>query len=94
MLRAIRRSGHCRNGGGFVSRGGAMAVTVEGQGHSLRERLRARLDDAAKLKCDEHGESVVAVHIYGRENGWFDTRWTTCCEKLEREAGKIVKERC
>jgi hypothetical protein len=33
------------------------------------------------------------VIIHGRENGWFDSRWTTCCEGLERQAAGILKER-
>lgn len=71
-----------------------MQVTVEGPEHSLQSRLRERLDHAATLECHEHRQKVVAVHIHGRENGWFDTRWTTCCEHLEREAIKIVRGRC
>ncbi len=39
-------------------------------------------------------EPVVAVTILGRENGWFDSRWTTCCEGLEKQAVAILKERC
>lgn len=74
-----------------------MQVTIEDREPGLRERLRhllaPRLADAAALRCDEHGETPVAVSIHGRENGWFDARWTTCCEKLERKAVAIVKER-
>jgi hypothetical protein len=72
----------------------AMHVTVVDRGHSLRQRLRERLERAAKLRCAEHGGGVVAVTIHARENGWFDARWTTCCESLEREAAAIVKDRC
>ncbi|HEX6099695.1 MAG TPA: hypothetical protein VF432_25500 [Thermoanaerobaculia bacterium] len=72
----------------------AMAVTIEDLGLAARERLRERLERAAALQCAEHGQPVVAVTIHGRENGWFDARWTTCCEKLERQAAAIVKDRC
>jgi hypothetical protein len=72
-----------------------MQITIEDRGRpTLRERLRERLDHAAALRCAEHGQPVVAVTIHGRENGWFDTRWVTCCEALERQAAAIVKERC
>jgi hypothetical protein len=72
----------------------ALRITIEERGPALRERLRERLDRAASLRCDEHGEAVVAVAINVRENGWFDSRWTTCCESLMRQAAAIVKERC
>ena len=73
----------------------AMHITVEDRGRpTLRERLRERLDHAAALRCAEHGQPVVAVTIHGRENGWFDARWVTCCDTLERQAAAIVKERC
>jgi len=71
-----------------------MNITIRDGSLSLRERLRERLDRAARLRCAEHGESVVGVTINGRENGWFDSTWTTCCEALERQAAAIVKERC
>lgn len=74
-----------------------MKVTIEDRDSGLRERLRQllapRLADAAGLRCAEHGQTPVAVSIHGRENGWFDARWTTCCETLERQAVAIVKER-
>ena len=73
---------------------GKMRVTVDDRGPELRERLRERLDRAARLLCDEHGRPVVAVSIHGRENGWFDSTWTTCCERLQQQAAAIVKERC
>ena len=60
---------------------------------SLRERLRERLDRAAGLRCAEHDQPPVAVTINARENGWFDSRWTTCCEKLEEQAAAILKHR-
>jgi hypothetical protein len=73
----------------------AMQITIEDRGRpTLRERLRERLDHAAALRCAEHDQPVVAVTIHGRENGWFDTRWVTCCEALEQQAAAIVKERC
>ena len=70
-----------------------MNISIEDRGMRLRERLRERLERAEQLRCKEHGEAPVAVRICGRENGWFDARWTTCCEALEREARAIVKER-
>ena len=71
----------------------AMKITVADTEMRLHERLRERLDRAAQLRCDEHGQPVVSVTIYGRENGWFDARWTTCCEALEKQAVAIVKDR-
>ena len=71
-----------------------MKITVEDRGQALRERLRERLDRAAHLRCAEHGQPVVAVTIHGRENGWFDSMWVTCCDRLERQAAAILKERC
>lgn len=71
----------------------AMKITVADTEMGLRERLRERLDRAAQLRCEEHGQPVVSVTIYGRENGWFDARWTTCCEALEKQAVAIVKDR-
>jgi len=71
-----------------------MRIIIEDRAQSVRERLRERLEHAARLRCDEHGQPVEAVIIYGRENGWFDSRWTTCCESLERRAAAIVKQRC
>jgi hypothetical protein len=71
-----------------------MKVTIKDLGVSAQEQLRERLDRAASLRCNDHGQSVVALTINGRENGWFDTRWTTCCESLEQQASAIVKQRC
>jgi hypothetical protein len=72
-----------------------MKITIEDRGRpTLRERLRERLDRAARLRCPEHDQPVVAVAIHGRENGWFDSTWTTCCEALEQQAAAIVKARC
>lgn len=71
-----------------------MSITIRDLGLALRERLRERLDRAAALRCAEHDQPVVAVVINGRENGWFESRWTTCCESLERQAVAIVRERC
>lgn len=69
-----------------------MRITVMDRG--LRERLRPRLQQAAELRCVQHGEPVVAVTIHARENGWFDATWTTCCADLEKQAVAIVKDRC
>ena len=71
-----------------------MRVTVNDRGPALRERLRDRLSQAAELRCTKHDHAVHAVAIYGRENGWFDVTWTTCCVDLERRAAAIVKDRC
>ena len=75
-----------------------MTIVVEDREPGLRERLRERLRDrferASQLRCAEHGQPVVSVIIHGRENGWFDSRWTTCCESLEQQAAAIVKQRC
>lgn len=72
-----------------------MKITVVDRGRpTLRERLRERLDRAAQLRCTEHDQPVVEVSIHARENGWFDSRWVTCCDSLEREASAIVKDRC
>jgi hypothetical protein len=73
---------------------GTTNVTIRDRGTALRERLRERLEVVAKLRCAEHGQPVMAVTIHARENGWFDSMWTTCCEGLERRAAAIVKERC
>lgn len=70
-----------------------MRITINDRGTALGQRLRERLDRAAELHCDEHDQSVISVSIYDRENGWFDARWTTCCEALERRAMAIVGER-
>lgn len=72
----------------------SMKVTIKDREQILRERLRERLDLASRLRCIEHGEAVVAVTIHARENGWFQSMWTTCCEALEQRANAIVKERC
>ena len=71
-----------------------MRVDVRDRGAQLRERLRERLDKAARLRCPEHDQPVVSVTIHARENGWFDSTWTTCCPALERQAAAIVKDRC
>lgn len=72
----------------------AMKVIINDRGPELRDRLRERLELAGQLRCAEHDRNVVSVMIFGRENGWFDARWTTCCEALEKQAVAIVKERC
>lgn len=71
-----------------------MKITFHELSIGLRDRLRDRLERAAQLRCAEHGQPVVAVTIHGRENGWFDSVWTTCCSVLETQAGAIVKSRC
>ena len=71
-----------------------MKITIEDRAEVLRHRLRERLDRAAELRCAEHGEAIVAVTIHGRENGWFDSTYITCCEALQLQATAVVKERC
>jgi hypothetical protein len=71
-----------------------MQITIDDRGEALRHRLSERLARAGGLRCSEHGQPVVAVDISVRENGWFDSRWTTCCETLEQQARAIVKDRC
>ena len=71
-----------------------MKITYRESADTMRERLRERLEHAAQLRCAEHSLPVVAVTIHGRENGWFDALWTTCCAALEIQASAIVKHRC
>ena len=71
-----------------------MRIIIRDRTETLYERLRERLDRAALLRCDEHGEPVIAVTINVNENGWFDSMWITCCESLMQQATSIVKERC
>ena len=71
-----------------------MHITIKDRGTHLREKLRVRLDQAAELRCEQHGEPVTAVTIHARENGWFDATWTTCCPDLEQRAVALVKDRC
>lgn len=78
----------------MIADGSPMRITIEDRSMTLRARLHERLDQAAKLLCEEHGQPVIAVTIHNRENGWFDSHWTTCCERLERQAASIVRERC
>lgn len=70
-----------------------MNVTMKDLSPAYRERLKDRLAQAAQLECAEHEQKPTAVDIHGRENGWFDARWTTCCEALEQKAVAIVRER-
>ena len=70
-----------------------MKVMIDDRSPALRARLKERLEVVATLRCVEHGTKVVAVTIHGRENGWFDSRWVTCCSRLEEQASAIVKER-
>lgn len=71
-----------------------MKITIEDRGEVLHQRLRERLARAGRLRCADHDLPVAAVIIHGRENGWFDSTWSTCCEGLERQAAAIVKTRC
>jgi hypothetical protein len=71
-----------------------MKVTVDERGATLRGRLADRLRLAAELRCADHDRAVDAVRIMDRENGWFDSLWTTCCERLTRDAHAIMRDRC
>jgi hypothetical protein len=71
-----------------------MKVTIRDRALTLRERLSDRLELVEHLRCTEHDRPVEAVTIHGRENGWFESTWITCCEGLEQRATAIVKERC
>lgn len=71
-----------------------MTITIQNLELPRLDQLRDRLAQAGQLRCVEHGQAVVAVAIHGRENGWFDSMWTACCESLERQAAAIVKQRC
>jgi hypothetical protein len=71
-----------------------MEITVKERGTTLRTRLDGRLQRAAALRCADHDSPVIAVKILARENGWFDSLWTTCCERLTRDAMAIVRDRC
>jgi hypothetical protein len=76
-------------------KGNIMQITVVDRGRTtLRDRLHDRLEHAAKLRCAEHDQPIISVSIHARENGWFDSHWTACCEELEQQASAIVKERC
>lgn len=72
----------------------AMRIAINERGPELRERLRDRFERVAELRCPEHGQPVLAVTVHSRENGWFDSMWTTCCADLERQATGILKNRC
>src|SRR5690242_5504690 len=71
-----------------------MKVSIRTFDLTRADQLRERLDRAAQLRCQEHDQTVVAVTIFGRENGWFDSQWITCCESLEEQAVSIVRKRC
>lgn len=70
-----------------------MKITIENRESARLDGLRDRLDQAAMLECITHGKTIEAVSINIFENGWFDSRWTTCCEGLEQQAVAVVKER-
>lgn len=72
----------------------AMKIHIENLELARSDRLRERLEIAARLRCTEHAQPIFAVSIHGLENGWFDAQWTTCCEKLAQQAVAIVKDRC
>ena len=64
------------------------------EAHEVADAIAA--DEPAKLR-EELGDlllQIVFMARVGRENGWFDATWTTCCEGLTHQALAIVKERC
>ena len=71
-----------------------MRVTITDWDPVQAARLTERLSRAGRMRCPVHGQRPTAVTIHGRENGWFDSRWTTCCETLELQVMKIVTKRC
>jgi len=72
-----------------------LRVTIEDRGRSrIADQLKDRLDRVAGLRCEQHGLPVVSVTIHARENGWFESQWIACCDRLTEEAAAIVKERC
>jgi hypothetical protein len=71
-----------------------MRVSLDHRALALRERLRLRMDEVAGLLCETHGGPVESVTVHAGENGWFDATWVTCCENLEQQATRILKNRC
>jgi len=71
-----------------------MRITIKDRGLALGDRLRDRLERAAGLRCDEHGQPIVAVAISGRDNGLVRLDLDRGCERLMEQARAIVKERC
>jgi hypothetical protein len=70
-----------------------MKIKIEARATTFEQRLQDRLTKAGDLRCNVHGDGVVAVTITDFENGWFDSRWTTCCEQLTQQAVSIVGNR-
>jgi hypothetical protein len=71
-----------------------MRVTIADRHTEIGHRLREKLDHVAQLRCEDHDLPVTSVAIDARENGWFDSRYTTCCERLETRAAAILGTRC
>lgn len=70
-----------------------MKVTVQSSRPAPDDRLRDRLSRIGALRCSVHGGGVEAVTITRFENGWFDSRWTTCCDDLTTRAASIIGSR-
>lgn len=70
-----------------------MNVTVDDRLAMLRPQLNERLTRVGALRCAVHDEPVGAVTINARENGWFDSRWTTCCDAFERRVSSVLGSR-
>lgn len=71
---------------------GRMRVTFRGIKPDARNGWQHCLDRAAELRCAEHGETITAVIINGRDNGSFDPIWITCCKGLDLQATALMKE--
>jgi hypothetical protein len=69
-------------------------ITINARVPHFRDRLEQRLARAENLLCELHGTHVQAVTITSCENGWFDSRWVTCCEALTGQAATIIGNRC
>ena len=70
-----------------------MKVTFQSSRLAPDDRLRERLSRIDALRCPVHGDGVEAVTITRFENGWFDSRWTTCCDGLSATAATIIGQR-
>jgi hypothetical protein len=72
----------------------SMQITFRDRHATLHAKLQDKLGKVAELRCDDHEQPVVAVVIDALENGWFDSRWTTCCQNLAGHAATILGNRC
>jgi hypothetical protein len=71
-----------------------MKVTIIDREYAVRDRIQQRLASVAGLRCSKHGTGIAAVTIHASSNGWFESNFTGCCERLTAAAAAIVKERC